>query len=278
MATDPRPIGVFDSGVGGLTVFHALEQALPAESMIYLGDTARVPYGTKSAETVIRYTLEAARFMLRQQVKMVVVACNTASSVAIEAMAKETKLPVVGVIEPGARRAVERSMTGRIGVIGTRATVASGAYKRAIQQRRPGAEVLSQACPLFVPLAEEGWTDGDITRRVAESYLVPFKRAEVDALVLGCTHYPLLRGVIGEVMGPDVVLVDSAESVAQEVGRKLQDEPALAGPNDDAGRGEHHFYVTDAPEPFQIVAERFLGRPIRCLEWASLDKTSERGE
>jgi glutamate racemase len=278
MDTDSRPIGVFDSGVGGLTVFQALEQALPAEAMVYLGDTARVPYGTKSAETVIRYTLEAARFMLRQQVKMVVVACNTASSVAIEAMEKETRLPVVGVIAPGARRAVERSMTGRIGVIGTRATVASGAYKRAIQDLRPDTEVLSQACPLFVPLAEEGWTDGDITRRVAESYLEPFRRAEVDALVLGCTHYPLLRGVIGQVMGPDVVLVDSAESVAQEVGRKLLDEPALAGPRDAPGRVEHHFYVTDAPEPFQVVAERFLGRPIRCLEWASLDKKSERGE
>jgi glutamate racemase len=278
MATDSRPIGVFDSGVGGLTVFHALERALPAESMIYLGDTARVPYGTKSAETVIRYTLEAARFMLRQQVKMVVVACNTASSVAIEAMEKETQLPVVGVIEPGARRAVERSPAGRIGVIGTRATVASGAYKRAIQELRPDAEVLSQACPLFVPLAEEGWTDGDITQRVAESYLEPFKRAEVDALVLGCTHYPLLRGVIGEVMGREVVLVDSAESVAREVGRKLHDEPALAGPGDDHGRGEHHFYVTDAPEPFQVVAERFLGRPIRCLEWASLDRTSNKEE
>jgi len=278
MDTDSRPIGVFDSGVGGLTVFHALEQALPAEAMVYLGDTARVPYGTKSAETVIRYTLEAARFMLRQQVKMVVVACNTASSVAIDAMEKATRLPVVGVIAPGARRAVERSMAGRIGVIGTRATVASGAYKRAIQDRRPDAEVLSQACPLFVPLAEEGWTEGDITRRVAESYLEPFRRAEVDALVLGCTHYPLLRGVIGEVMGPDVVLVDSAESVAQEVGRKLNDEPALAGPGDAPGRVEHHFYVTDAPEPFQVVAERFLGRPIRCLEWASLDRTPERGE
>jgi glutamate racemase len=169
-------------------------------------------------------------------------------------------------------------MTGRIGVIGTRATVASGAYKRAIQDLRPDTEVLSQACPLFVPLAEEGWTDGDITRRVAESYLEPFRRAEVDALVLGCTHYPLLRGVIGQVMGPDVVLVDSAESVAQEVGRKLLDEPALAGPRDAPGRVEHHFYVTDAPEPFQVVAERFLGRPIRCLEWASLDKKSERGE
>jgi glutamate racemase len=193
-------------------------------------------------------------------------------------MAGQTRLPVVGVIAPGARRAVECSTSGRIGVIGTRATVASGAYKRAIQELRPEAEVLSQACPLFVPLAEEGWIDGDITRRIAESYLEPFKRAEVDALVLGCTHYPLLRGVIGEVMGPDVVLVDSAESVAQEVDRRLRDEPRLAASHVETRDGEHHFYVTDAPEPFQVVAERFLGRPIRCLEWASLDKASEREE
>jgi len=277
MAPDSRPIGVFDSGVGGLTVFHALEQALPGEALVYLGDTARVPYGTKSAETVIRYTLEAARFMLRQQVKMVVVACNTASSVAIEAMEKEARLPVVGVIEPGAARAVEQSKVGRIGVIGTRATVGSGAYKRAIQARRPEAEVISQACPLFVPLAEEGWTEGEVTRKVAESYLEPFRRAEVDTLVLGCTHYPLLRGVIGQVMGPGVTLVDSAESVAREVAHRLHDDPDLAR-NGAAPSAEHHFYVTDAPEPFQIVAERFLGRPIRCLEWASLDRPPAKGE
>ena len=271
MAGDARPIGVFDSGVGGLTVFQALERALPHESLVYLGDTARVPYGTKSAETVVRYTLEAARFMLRQQVKMVVVACNTASSVALEAMERETRLPVLGVIAPGARRAVERSASARIGVIGTRATVASGAYKRAIQALLPEAEVLSQACPLFVPLAEEGWTEGDITRRIAERYLEPFQRAEVDTLVLGCTHYPLLRGVIAQVMGPRVGLVDSAEAVAEEAAR------ALSGPTRaDAARGVHHFYVTDAPETFQVVAERFLGRPIHCLEWASLEREAGR--
>ncbi|HXV75523.1 MAG TPA: glutamate racemase [Candidatus Polarisedimenticolaceae bacterium] len=276
---DDRPIGVFDSGVGGLTVFHALEQALPRETMVYLGDTARVPYGGRSAETVRRYTREAARFMLRQQVKMVVVACNTASSVALDSMEHEAGLPVIGVIVPGAARAVDASPTGRIGVIGTRATVGSGAYKRAIQELRPDAEVLSQACPLFVPLAEEGWTDGEITRRIAESYLRPFQRAEVDTLVLGCTHYPLLRGVIGEVMGRGVTLVDSAESVADEAARRLAAAPELAG-SAAAARGardegrEHHFYVTDAPETFQVVAERFLGRPIRCLEWAALDRPS----
>jgi glutamate racemase len=271
VATDARPIGVFDSGAGGLTVFQALERALPHESLVYLGDTARVPYGTKSAETVVRYTLEAARFMLRQQVKMVVVACNTASSVALEAMTRETRLPVLGVIAPGARRAVERSQTQRIGVIGTRATIASGAYKRAIQALAPEAEVLSQACPLFVPLAEEGWTEGEITRRIAEKYLEPFKRADVDTLVLGCTHYPLLRDVIAQVMGAEVDLVDSAEAVAEEAARALAQETGAG-----AARGGHHFYVTDAPETFQVVAERFLGRPIHCLEWASLEREAGR--
>ena len=270
MAGDARPIGVFDSGVGGLTVFQALERALPQESLVYLGDTARVPYGTKSAETVVRYTLEAARFMLRQQVKMVVVACNTASSVALEAMERETRLPVLGVIGPGARRAVERSASQRIGVIGTRATVASGAYKRAIQALAPEAEVLSQACPLFVPLAEEGWTEGEITRSIAEKYLEPFQRAAVDTLVLGCTHYPLLRGVIAQVMGPGVDLVDSAEAVAEEAARLSAENRGAAA------RGVHHFYVTDAPETFQVVAERFLGRPIHCLEWASLEREAGR--
>ena len=271
MASDKRPIGVFDSGVGGLTVFQALERALPHESLVYLGDTARVPYGTKSAETVVRYTLEAARFMLRQQVKMVVVACNTASSVALEAMTRETRLPVLGVIAPGSRRALERSQTQRIGVIGTRATIASGAYKRAIQALAPEAEVLSQACPLFVPLAEEGWTEGEITRRIAEKYLEPFRRADVDTLVLGCTHYPLLRDVIAQVMGAEVDLVDSAEAVAEEAARALAQETGAG-----AARGGHHFYVTDAPETFQVVAERFLGRPIHCLEWASLEREAGR--
>jgi len=273
---DPRAIGVFDSGVGGLTVFHALERALPSESMVYLGDTARVPYGTRSAETVVRYSLEAVRFLERQRVKMVVVACNTASSVALDALRAAASVPVVGVIEPGARRAVEASASGRIGVIGTRATVASGAYKRAIQALHPQAEVLSQACPLFVPLAEEGWTDDEVARSVARAYLEPFRRAGVDVLVLGCTHYPLLRRVIGEIMGPKVALVDSAESVAAEVGGLLGGAPALAA-RGGAATPEHHFYVTDAPEPFQVVAERFLGRTIRCLEWASLDAPVRTG-
>lgn len=264
-------IGVFDSGVGGLTVYRELERALPHESLVYLGDTARVPYGTKSAETVVRYSLEAAHFMLRREVKMIVVACNTASSVAVEVVERETRLPVLGVIRPGALRAVERTRSGRIGVIGTRATIASGAYTRAIHAGRTDAEVLARPCPLFVPLAEEGWTDNAIAVQVAETYLEPFKSAGVDTLVLGCTHYPLLREIIGRVMGPEVTLVDSAESVAQEARELLNERPDLAA-GDSGGTIENHFFVTDVPSPFQAVAERFLGRPIQRLERASIEE------
>jgi glutamate racemase len=262
---DPRAIGIFDSGVGGLTVFKEMERALPGESLVYLGDTARVPYGTKSAETVVRYSLEAMRFMRRREVKMVVVACNTASSVAIEAMTEEDDLPVLGVITPGAHRSAEMSKSGRIGVIGTRATIGSGAYERAILARRPDAEVSSRPCPLFVPLAEEGWTDNEIALQVAETYLHPFREAGIDTLVLGCTHYPLLKEIIGRVMGEGVELVDSAESTAEEVRRRIGD-----GGNR-AEAVEHRFFVTDMPDPFQAVAERFLGRTGLRLERAGID-------
>jgi glutamate racemase len=268
---DPRPIGVFDSGVGGLTVYHALESALPGEALVYLGDTARVPYGTKSAETVVRYSVEAAHFLRKHEVKMVVVACNTASAVALDAVVRETGVPTIGVILPGARRAAELSRSGRVGVIGTRATIGSEAYPRAIRDLRPDAHVTSRPCPLFVPLAEEGWTDNDVALRVAEAYLAPFREDEVDTLVLGCTHYPLLRGVIGRVMGEGVRLVDSAESVAAEVSGWLQRSPALAAPpGRDPSQG-NHFYVTDAPAPFAAVAERFLGRPVKRLERARIE-------
>lgn len=258
------PIGVFDSGVGGLTVFKALESALPEESLVYLGDTARVPYGPKSAATVVRYSLEAARFLMGHEIKLLVIACNSASSVALEALAAEHDVPLLGVIEPGARRAVEQSVSGKIGVVGTRATIGSGAYQRAIHALRPDAEVLCRACPLFVPLAEEGWTDNEIAFKVAESYLTPFRQAGVDTLVLGCTHYPLLHDVIGQVMGPDVQLVDSAASVTAEVRARLDRGPGIAAPP--GSEPDYRFYVTDDPEPFQAVAERFLGRPVRSLE------------
>ncbi len=259
---DDRPIGVFDSGVGGLTVFRAVERALPAESLIYLGDTARVPYGTKSPQTVARYASQAARFLRRQRIKMLIVACNTASSVALGSLAEEADAPVVGVIQPGARRAAELSESGRIGVIGTRATIDSGAYPAAIRSLRANAEVFSHACPLFVPLAEEGWDGDGVAYQVAQRYLEPLREARIDTLVLGCTHYPLLRETIGQVIGRSVQLVDSAESVAGEVRERLQREPGLAaGPS--PGGVKHRFFVTDVPGPFQQVAERFLGRPIR---------------
>jgi len=262
-------IGVFDSGVGGLTVFRALERALPAESLIYLGDTARVPYGTKSVETVERYATEATRFLKQRGVKLLVVACNSASAVALPAVEAEAGLPVLGVIEPGAQRAVACSNSGRIGVIGTRATVDSGAYTRSITKLRPDAQVTARACPLFVPLAEEGWADDEIARAVAWRYLEPLRGAGIDTLVLGCTHYPLLEGVIGEVMGEGVTLVDSAGSVANQTRQVLAEHRDLATAT--PGRVEHHFFVTDAPGPFQAVAERFLGRPIRSLERARIE-------
>jgi len=259
-------IGVFDSGVGGLTVFRALEKSLPEHPLVCLGDTARVPYGPRSADAVRRYSIEAGRFLKRQGVEMLVVACNTASAVAISALQEDLELPVVGVIEPGARRAVELSSSNKIGVIGTRQTVASNAYAEAIHREAADASVVARACPLFVPLAEEGWVDNDIARGVAELYLQPLVEAGVDTLVLGCTHYPLLRGVIGQTMGWDVTLVDSAEAVALEVCRSLDATPGAG-----SGKDNRRFFVTDIPAPFRAVAERFLGRPLDRLGRARID-------
>jgi len=267
---DRRPIGVFDSGVGGLTVFKALEQALPRETMVYLGDTARVPYGTKSAETVTRYSIEAARFLRRYDVKMLVVACNTASALALAAIEQAAQVPVLGVIAPGARRAVEQSKTGRIGVIGTRATIASEAYPRAIQYLKPSASVVSRPCPLFVPLAEEGWTDNEVAYQVASSYLAAMHDAKIDTLVLGCTHYPLLKTVIAKAVGDSVALVDSADTVATDAATWIARHPESAAPVTSTPV-QHHFFVTDAPEPFVAVAERFLGRRIGTLERARIE-------
>ena len=263
-----RPIGVFDSGVGGLTVFKAIEKMLPHESLIYLGDTARVPYGPKSPDTVARYSTEAAHFMAEHRVKMLVVACNSASSVGLDGLQRD-QCPVLGVIGPGARHAVQVTRNGKIGVIGTRATIASGAYERAIRQERPDATVVSQACPLLVPLAEEGWTDNDISRQVCDEYFGKLRRAEVDTLVLGCTHYPLLRNTIASSIGPDVQLVDSAESVASEVGRRLEEAGIRMAEADSPPYRK--FFVTDSPEPFRNVAERFLGRPVELLEQVRIE-------
>jgi glutamate racemase len=259
---DHRPIGVFDSGVGGLTVLRALMERLPGESTVYLGDTARVPYGNKSADVVTRYSLRNAEFLLKQDVKLLVVACNTASSVALPALAERLEIPVLGVTEPGAAAAAARTRTGRIGVIGTQGTVRSGAYQRALEALRPGAAVSARACPLFVPLAEEGWTTGDVPRMVAQRYLGELVQAGIDTLVLGCTHYPLLKGVIAEAMGPEVALVDSAEATAQAVSELLDGRARRS--SGEAPR--HRSFMTDVPDRFVEVAARFLGRPLGSAE------------
>jgi glutamate racemase len=254
----PR-IGIFDSGVGGLTVQKAIVERLPALDTVYLGDTARVPYGTKSPEVVTQYSLRNARFLVSRGIDLLVVACNTASAVALPALRRALSIPVLGVVEPGARAAAARSASGRIGVIGTQSTVASGAYQAALLDLRPDARVTARACPLFVPLAEEGWTDpeDEVVRLVARRYLDPLRAAGVDAAVLGCTHYPLLRSAIGAAL-PGVALVDSAEAIAAEVAERLGSAPGAPG--------SHRFYFTDVPGRFLHVAERFLGLPIAAAE------------
>lgn len=261
------PIGVFDSGVGGLTVVHALRERLPFESILYLGDTARVPYGPKSPDTVRRYAGEAASFLLARGVKLLVIACNTATARAADDMASRVSVPVVGVIEPGAREAVRRSREGRIGVIGTQGTIESGIYERVIRELRPDATVLSAACPLFVALAEEGWTQGDVARLTAERYLEPLLRSEIDTLVLGCTHYPLLKPLLAEV-ADGVELIDSAEATASVVAGMLAELGLAAEPK---GRpATARYFVTDDARQFGAVAKRFLGEPLDSLEWVSL--------
>ncbi len=254
----PR-IGIFDSGVGGLTVQGAIMDALPGLDTVYLGDTARVPYGTKSPETVTQYSIRNAQFLVRQEIELLVVACNTASAVALPALRRELDMPVLGVVEPGARAAARASRSGRIGVIGTQGTVASGAYQAAIGAVRPDAGVVAAACPLFVPLAEEGWTDpGDeVIRLIVRRYLTPLAEAGIDTLVLGCTHYPLLKAAIAREL-PGIVLVDSAEAIAAEVRERLRPPPGRAS--------AHRFFVTDTPQKFLAVASRFLGRPVSTAE------------
>lgn len=254
-----RPIGVFDSGLGGLTVVKALMRDLPNEDVVYFGDTARVPYGTKSRESIIRFSKDNARVLLGHDVKMIVVACNSSSSHALEALRRSVKVPVIGVIDPGARKAVEVTRNGVVGVIATPATINSASYTRALRRYRKNVKVVGQPCPLFVPLIEEGWFDREVTRSVAAEYLAPVKRAKADALILGCTHYPLLKPLLQKVVGSRVTLIDSAREVAGEV-KDLLDErgEARARPR----KARYQFLVSDEPSHFQALARRFLGRQI----------------
>jgi glutamate racemase len=256
---NPKPIGVFDSGIGGLTVVRALTQRLPHENIIYFGDTARVPYGPKSPHVVREYAAQDAEFLLSHDIKMLVIACNTVSAVALDVVQKRARLPVVGVILPGAEEGVRATRKRRVGVIGTRATVNSNAYPNAIRQLDGEVEVFSQECPLFVPLAEEGWVDHKATALIAKEYLFPLKLEKIDTLILGCTHYPLLKSAIRNAIGEDVTLIDSGEATAAVVERLLDDHGLR---NHSRQRPRLQFFVSDVPAKFMEVGERFLGQKL----------------
>jgi glutamate racemase len=250
-------IGIFDSGIGGLTVLKEIIKILPHEDIIYLGDTARVPYGIRSPETILKYSYANAEFLMNQRIKILVIACNTASSISTERLRVRCKIPVIEVITPGAKGASEVTKRGKIGVIGTETTIRSGTYLRAIKAFNPQFEVYLKACPLFVPLVEEGWTDenNEVSLMVAEKYLGELRRKRVDTLVLGCTHYPLLKGVIRKVMGNDIHLIDSAQETAKEVLKVLSEKKLLSINRE---RGGLQFFVTDDPERFKTMGFRFL--------------------
>ncbi|MBI2485819.1 MAG: glutamate racemase [Deltaproteobacteria bacterium] len=261
------PIGIFDSGIGGLTVVREILKKLPRENLIYLGDTARVPYGTKSSKTVITYSQSNAGFLISKGIKLLVVACNTASAVALPSLRWDFEIPIIGVIEPGARKAVRATKTGKVGVIGTPSTIKSNAYKKAMESIAPEIKVYSKACPLFVPLAEEGWTDGEIAELTVKKYLGHFKESAMDVLILGCTHYPLLKPMIQKVMGEDITLVDSAEETALEI-KGVLEENAISNKNSSIPQRE--FYLTDVSETFISIAGRFLGEEIQQVEQIDL--------
>ena len=265
--SNDAPIGVFDSGIGGLTVVRELIHQLPNESIIYFGDTARVPYGPKSPDTVLRYSREIVSYLKEEGVKALVVACNTATAHALPALREEFDFPIIGVIGPGARAAVAATRKNRVGVIGTAGTIRSGAYERAIKKLLPEVEVVAQACALFVPLIEEGWVDTEPTRAIARNYLAPMVSAEVDTLVLGCTHYPLMKPVIGNVVGRDVRLIDSAEETARETGEKLRENRIE---NESADSAQYRFIASDAPDTFLALGQRFLGSAIDRVETRTL--------
>jgi len=259
MSSNNHAIGVFDSGLGGLTVVKELMRQLPAEDIVYYGDTARVPYGTKSKESIIRFSIENADVLLKRKVKMIVVACNSSSSFALPALVKKCSVPIIGVIEPGARESVLHTKNRRIGVVATSATIKSGSYQKAIKRCDKKVKVYSQACPLFVPLAEEGWLNMKLTFDVAKKYLSSIKQSKADVLILGCTHYPLLRKTIAKVVGKNVLLIDSAQVVAQKVKQVLMKMNKLKTKKTKA---RYTFLVSDKPQEFRKIAKNFLGKDI----------------
>ena len=265
---DNRKIGVFDSGVGGLTVVRELKKELPGESLVYFGDLARLPYGSKSKENIQAFSHQIVRFLLDQDVKTIIIACGTASSNALPELKASYTLPILGVVEPGAREALRSTRNKRIGVIGTQATIRTGEYKRLLKQADPEIEVYSTACPLFVPLVEEGWFDDPVTDAVVARYLQEIREQNVDTLILGCTHYPMLREAIARVMGPEVTLVNPSHSVVQELKEFLTETDSLST----AERGDASFYVTDSTEHFEHLAIRMLDTPMMPVRRVSLER------
>ena len=253
------PVGVFDSGIGGLTVAREIMRNLPSEKIVYFGDTARVPYGSKSKETIVRYSRQIIHFLKEQQVKAIVIACNTASAYALETIKKELDIPIIGVVEPGARVACETTVNDRIGVIGTEATVHSGIYTSFIRRQKPDVQVVSKACPLFVPLVEEGWLKDPITMEVARRYLEELLQYDIDTLILGCTHYPLLRSTVQKIVGDKVNLVNPAYETARDL-KKLLERENLSNPDTETDPSEmsHRFYVSDAADKFNKFANSIL--------------------
>ena len=264
--SDQLPVGIFDSGVGGLTVMKEITRLLPEEDLIYLGDTARVPYGTRSPETVIRYSLKNARFLMSEGIKILVVACNTSSAVSLELLSEQFPVPVVGVVEPGAKAAVAATSVKKVAVIGTEATINSGAYERAIKAIDNSIIVMGVPCPLFVPIIEEGWIEGDVVSLTAEKYLSSLRNNSVDSLVLGCTHYPMIKNIIKEIV--QIPLIDSAVETAKEVARILEGENLLRV---NKGTVSRKYFVTDSPGKFASTGKRFLGHNITEISRIDLD-------
>lgn len=258
-----QPIGIFDSGIGGLTVLKEIRKELPREDVVYFGDTAHLPYGTKSKETITKFSIDNVKFLKEFDTKIVVVACNTATALSLDALKETYTVPIIGVIEPGAKQALAKTKNGRIGVIGTKSTIGSGSYEACLKRLDPSVRVYSESCPLFVPFVEEGWLDGEVVESVARTYLDGLRSFGIDTLILGCTHYPLLSSVIQKTIGESVGLVNSAEETAKEA-KGLLERLEMISVKEKA-RQETQFFVSDEPEQFRVLGERFLGRSIHSV-------------